>query len=71
MDETSQWRGDWEADATAKRAAWASTDPTQRWIWMLDMLEFADRSGALARDRGQRARAARELWARSDDHGRG
>jgi len=52
---------DWAAVAREQRRAWLRISPDERLRWLEDALTFAHEVGALARDRHQRAAAAR-LW---------
>jgi hypothetical protein len=60
-DATSPWVADWAAVAREQRRAWLRISPDERLRWLEDALTFAHEVGALARDRHQRAAAAR-LW---------
>lgn len=53
--------GSWEAAARVQREAWARTTPEERLRWLDEALRFAAATGALARDREQRAEHARRF----------
>ena len=53
--------GSWEATARAQREAWARTTPEERLRWLGEALRFAAATGALDRDRAQRAEKARRF----------
>ncbi len=52
----------WAQDRDAKRRAWQSLTPTQRWEWLVGALDLAAATGALAADRRRRDAAA-AAWA--------
>jgi hypothetical protein len=51
------------APSSAQRQAWAATTPAERLHWLEEAVRFAAATGALARDRAQRARESQRLAA--------
>lgn len=49
------------APSAAQRRAWAATTPAERLHWLEEAVRFAAATGALARDRAQRAAESRRL----------